>query len=153
MRLQSVAVLAIVALFTAGCSATLPQKKEFLVTERIVYPELPDIQVPPIPPLLPFKFDVPRDMSRLEVKNTEECLSVPEDKRDEKFWNKCGIHPPLDDTNIFLGLDEESYNNLMLDLKMLQEHIITLRKIIEHVNEQRRKWRQLNEEARRQQVK
>lgn len=130
-------------LFLAGC-ATVPQNSTPATTVIVKYPELPPIPIPPMPTLKPFKFDIPRDMSRWEVKNTTKCKSVPEEQRDEKFWTECGIHPPIPNTNIFLGFDRENYENLIHDLIVLKEHILTLEKLLQEVNKQREEWRRKN---------
>ena len=95
-----------------------------------------EIFIPPPPTLKPFKFDIPRDTTRLVVRNTSDCMNVPEDERNEEFWKKCGIHPPLDNTNIFIGLDRESFKNLLYDLEVMEEDGKMLRKILKNIEEQ-----------------
>lgn len=132
-------------LFLAGCATTNPATPA--VTVITEYPNLPPIEIPEMPPLRSFRFDIPRDTTRLDVKNTKRCKSVPERKRDENFWQMCGIHPPLENTNIYLGLDEENFNNLMQNLAILRERVITLENLLKEVNKQREEWRRKNAES------
>jgi len=136
-------------LFVTSCASTNNMKNTELLPETKiikVYPELVPIEIPQGPKLYSFKMDVPRNKNEIVVKNTTECKNVPESKRDEKFWNKCGENPPLTDTNIFLGFDQENFNNFVLTMESMREYIITLKKIIEEVNRQREEWRLKNKE-------
>jgi hypothetical protein len=95
----------------------------------------------PDPELLPWKHDVPRDMSTKVVVDSESCKNVPETARNESFWERCGIHPPLKDSNIFIGFDLDNWNIILEDFAKLRETIYQYKSRITEVNNQRAKWR------------
>jgi len=138
-------IVAVMIFFLTGCATT--NQVTPAVTVITEYPNLPPIEIPRMPPLRSFRFDIPRDTSVLTVKNTERCRSVPEEKRNENFWKMCGIHPPLENSNIYLGLDEENFNNLMQNLTILRERAIVLENLLKEVNRQREEWRKKNAES------
>lgn len=148
-RLLGLAVL--IAL--SGCQSMRLTQSEPVTTVRVVqttsYPELPDIQMPIEPELLPWEYEVPRDMSRIEAKKTAECEHVPDKERDKAFWDRCGEHPVIRDTNILFGLDQRNWNILLTDLAKLREYIVQLKSRIDLANESRQEWRRKAEEERR----
>ena len=126
---------------------------EPITTVRVVtttsYPELPDIQMPIEPTLIAWQYDVPRDLSKLEPKNTTKCLSVPEANRNDAYWATCGIHPPIRDSNVVYGFDQRNWTTLQSNFAVLREYIVQLKARIDLANEQRREWREKAEEERR----
>lgn len=142
-----------VLLLGAGCATTPPPqplKPETTVEviTTVVYPEFPDLPLPPKVRLTPFEVDMPRVMTELTVKNITDCVRVPESERDEAFWGRCGENPIDVNSNIFIGFDQENWNRLNINLKRLQENDHVLRKLLEQSNEQRREWRRLAEQER-----
>lgn len=137
----------------SGCQSMRVTQSEPVATVRVVqatsYPELPDIQMPIEPELLPWEYEVPRDMSRIEAKKTADCERVPDKERDKAFWDRCGEHPVIRDTNILFGLDQRNWNILLTDLAKLREYIVQLKSRIDLANESRQEWRRKAEEERR----
>ena len=137
-----------------ACSTTPPlTQPEPVTTVRVVtttsYQELPDIPMPTEPTLVAWQYDVPRDLSKLEPKNTTKCLSVPEANRNDAYWASCGIHPPIKDSNVLYGFDERNWNILLSNFGALREYIIQLKARIDVANEQRSEWREKAEQERR----
>jgi hypothetical protein len=140
-------------LLVTGCAtapAPQPLKPETTVEviTTVVYPEFPDIPLPPKVRLTKFEADMPRVMNELTVKNITECVRVPEAERDERFWARCGENPIDVNSNIFIGFDQENWNRLNINLKRLQENDHVLRRLLEQANAQRSEWRRLAEEER-----
>jgi hypothetical protein len=114
---------------------------------RTSYPELPDIPLPPEPVLVPWEYDVPRDMSRLEPKNAE-CRKVPEAKRDAAWDRDCGVHPVLPNSNVLYGFDQRNFNIMLSNLTKLREYIVQLKARIDTANTARKEYRELAEKER-----
>jgi hypothetical protein len=137
----------------AGCGSTPFAPPEPVTTVRVVqtmaYPELPDIQLPIEPALLPWEYEVPRDLSRTEPKATPECQRVPEKERDEAYLERCGEHPVIRDTNVLFGFDQRNWNLLLSNFSKLREYIFQLKARIDLANDSRREWRTRAEEERR----
>ncbi len=153
-RAESLAATLALATLLPGCALNKPAPPEPVTTVRVVqvtsYPELPDIPLPPEPVLLPWEYEVPRDMSRKEPKNTPECERVPEKDRDEAYLQRCGEHPVIRDSNVLFGFDQRNWNILLTNFSKLREYIFQLRARIDLANESRRDWRQrANEERKR----
>lgn len=87
------------------------------------WPELPDIDHPRFDPV-PFKWDMPRDSAG----------------------------KPLADGKIFVGLDQENFERLGLNLERLRITLSGYRARVDEVNRQRAEWRQKADEARSGQV-
>ena len=136
-----------------GCQSMRLTQPEPVTTVRVVqttsYPELPDIQLPIEPELLPWEYELPRDMSRIEAKKTAECERVPDKERDRAYWDRCGEHPVIRDTNILFGLDQRNWNIMLSDFAKLREYILQLKARIDLANESRQEWRRKAEEERR----
>jgi hypothetical protein len=150
---NSVASLVVVCAALAGCASSSFSVPEPVTTVRMVqvtnYPELPEIQMPLEPDLLPWEYEVPRDLSRTEPKNTTECLRVPDKERDNAFWAKCGENPVIRDTNVLFGFDQRNWNIMLSDFSKLREYIVQLKARIDLANESRREWRRKAEDERR----
>lgn len=145
LLLISFSILA--SLLLSGCAGTRgPETFEPKTTVRIVtetaYPEFPNISLPPPVRLLPFEVDYPRNPNELVVKNITSCVDVPEEERDDAFWARCGENPILVDSNIFIGLDQQNWNNVQENFQKLKENNIVLRQLLETANRQRELWRQ-----------
>jgi hypothetical protein len=134
---KQIFVAMVFVVLLAGCAGT----KELSLYTKSGAPNLPDILPVPKPDLIPWKHDVPRDMSKLVVENSAACKSVPESQHNASFWNRCGIHPPLENSNIYVGFDQANWAIIVEDFAKLREalHLYNLR--INEVNAQRRKWR------------
>ncbi len=130
----------------AGC-ATNPTGRTFdpqsrttvrtVVSEAEKVREAP-IDVPDDPKLKDVNFDYPRLMTADEViKNTTACRAVPKEKQDLDFWAACGIAPIDPDSNIFIGMDQTSFNNLTYNLETLRQHSALLKARLAIANESR----------------
>ncbi|CAD5374728.1 hypothetical protein RA210_U70044 [Rubrivivax sp. A210] len=145
--------LLVVATCLAGCATNRLSAPEPVATVKLVqtttYPELPDIQMPVEPVLLPWEYEVPRDLSRMEPKSTPDCERVPDKERDDAFWARCGERPVIRDTNVLFGFDQRNWNILLSNFAKLREYIFQLRARVDLANESRREWRRRAEEERR----
>ena len=111
------------------------------VVNSMSYPEFPNVQ--PVSPvnLIPWQADIPRDMTKTVVKNVTSCVKVPEDERDNAFWNRCGEHPIITNSNIYMGFDLLNWNIIIENFAKLREQIFKYQKRVEEVNRQREAWR------------
>ncbi len=136
----------------AGCNAMRVSVPEPVTTVRVIqttsYPELPDIQLPVEPVLLPWEYEVPRDLSRLQPKNTPDCERVPDKERDDAYWARCGERPVIRDTNVLFGFDQRNWNIMLSNFSKLREYIIQLKARVDLANESRREWRQRAQDER-----
>jgi hypothetical protein len=143
-------VLALILLLP-GCGnmrLTEPEvKTKVEVVNLTSYPELPDIQMPLEPALIPWEYEVPRDMSRFEPKN-DECRKTPETARDDSWDKECGSHPVIHDSNVLYGFDQRNWNIMLSNLGKLREYVNLLKARIELANESRREWRARAEKER-----
>ncbi len=143
----------LLALLLGSCASARLTAPEPVTTVRVVqtttYPELPDIQMPIEPVLLPWEYEVPRDMSRLEPKSTAECERVPDKERDDAYWARCGERPVIRDSNVLFGFDQRNWNIMLSNFAKLREYIFQLRARVDLANESRREWRQRAQEERR----
>ena len=110
--------------------------------------ELPDILMPMEPTLIAWQYEVPRDMSKVEPRNSKDCLSAPEKDRDDAYWARCGVHPVIADSNVLYGFDQRNWNIMLSNFGKLREYIVDLKARIEVANEARRDWRRKAEEER-----
>ncbi|KKL76562.1 hypothetical protein LCGC14_2043620, partial [marine sediment metagenome] len=76
------------------------------------------------------------------------CKRVPEADRDNAFWNKCGEHPIVTKSNIFIGFDQTNWNIIIENFAKLREQLFKYQKRIEEVNRQREAWREKAEAER-----
>lgn len=144
-------IVALISSTLAACQSTdFVPKSTVQVITRMSYPEFPDIEPISSVNLIPWKHDVPRDMTKTVAKNTTECQKVLDDARNETYWNKCGEHPIITDSNIFVGFDQENWNIILENFAKLREQLFRYQKRIEEVNSQRQQWRKKAEEARQQ---
>ena len=131
------------------------------VVNSTSYPEFPDVE--PLPPvdILPWKHDVPRDMTVLSVKNLSECrkvetyvpenkpyVTLPKKEQTTEWWAKCGEHPVLPNSNIFIGFEQDQWNILVEDFMKLREQNWKYKQRIDQVNKQRQEWRKKADEER-----
>ena len=141
------------ALLLPACGS-LPRltQPETITTVRVInttsYPELPDIQMPLEPTLTAWQYEVPRDLSRLEATDSERCQRVADKDRDDAYWDRCGIHPVIPDTNVLYGFDQRNWNIMLSNFGKLREYIVELKARIELANETRREWRRKADEER-----
>lgn len=138
-----------IALFLMGCAGTElpPVDRTPITTVEVVnttaYPEFPNLPVPPEVRLLPFQTDFPRKRDETTIKNISSCINVPEDQQDDRFWERCGENPIDTNSNIFIGFDQQNWNNVQSNFNTLRENNFVLRGIIEQANKQREEWRRL----------
>lgn len=126
-----------------GCvtdGAFEPKTTVTLVNTEI-FPEFPDIA--PLQPLdlIPWAADVPRDPSKVTVKNITKCIKVEENKRDKSFWNRCGENPIVEGSNIYLGMDQVNWNVMVENFAKLKERLQQYEARMKEINKQREKWR------------
>lgn len=149
----SVIILGLLLLLLAGCASDpepvnrIPQTT-VTVVNTTAYPEFPDITIPPDVKLLPFQVDFPRKMNELTIKNVTNCVNIPEEERDERFWARCGENPIDTNSNIFIGFDQPNWNNVNSNFEILKENNAVLRRLLEQGNIQRQNWRRLAKEER-----
>ena len=136
-----------------GCANMRLSAPEPVTTVKVIqvasYPELPDILMPLEPQLLPWEYEVPRDLSKMEPKSTPECERVADKDRDTGYWARCGQNPVIRDTNVLFGLDQRNWNIMLSNFSKLREYIVQLKVRIDLANESRRDWRRKAEEERR----
>lgn len=135
-------VMSLAACQTPPEDNTFEPKTTVRVVTETAYPEFPDISLPPPVRLMPFEVDYPRDPDEFVVKNITSCVDVPEEQRDDAFWARCGENPILPNSNIFLGFDQQNWNNVQENFQRLKENNIVLRQLLETANRQRQLWRQ-----------
>jgi hypothetical protein len=146
-------VLALAAMLQACSGMPGLVQREPVTTVRVVntmsYPELPDIPMPMEPTLIAWQYEVPRDLSKTEPRNSRECQNVQEKDRDDAYWDKCGVHPVIHDSNVLYGFDQRNWNIMLTNFVKLREYIVELKARIDVANELRREWRRKAEEERR----
>ena len=151
-RVGRFALIVAIAAGLSACADTGLKQPEPITTVKVIqttsFPELPDIQTPLEPTLIPWEYEVPRDMSKTEPKNTTECLGVAEKDRGDAFWERCGEHPVIRDTNVLFGFDQRNWNIMLSNFSKLREYVLQLRARIDLANESRRDWRRRAEEER-----
>jgi len=129
-----------------GCASTpkpLPVPTRTIISTKVVqeYPEFPNLK--PLPPLnlAAFNWDYPRDMTKWIPQSKKKCLSVPDSKRDNAFWERCGEHPPLQNSNIFMGLNDGQFKRFQLNWAKIRARLQQYKARITEVNNQRTEWR------------
>jgi hypothetical protein len=141
----------VLALPLAACDSMAPKNPEPTTTVKVVtvtsYPELPDIPLPPEPALIPWEYELPRDMSRVEPKSPE-CGKTPEANRDDSWDRECGVHPVIRDSNVMYGFDQRNWNILLSNLTKLREYIAQLKGRIDTANATRREYREKAQQER-----
>lgn len=125
-------------LFMAACS---PQSNPLRLVNAFQYPELPPIEPPPDLEALPVIWDIPRDTTQRTVKNTTDCISVAEANRNAAFWARCATHPPISNSNIFIGLSQSNWEALQINLARIEARDRMWRARVDEVNRQREQWR------------
>ncbi len=144
---------AAMAMALMGCNSMRLSVPEPVSTVRVIqtttYPELPDIQLPAEPVLLPWEYEVPRDLSRIVAKSTPDCEKVPDKERDDAYWARCGERPVIRDSNVLFGFDQRNWNIMLSNFSKLREYIFQLRARIDLANDSRHEWRQRAEAERR----
>ena len=137
-------------------------KSSVRIIHSTTYPEFPNIEPLPDVNILPWEADVPRDTSVLSVKNTTECRKVetyipddkphvvlPKEEQDPTWWSKCGEHPILPNSNIYLGFEQDQWNIIVENFAKLKERVWQYKQRIKEVNRQREEWRKKAEEERK----
>jgi len=136
-------LVAFAALFLlSACESTgFNPKSTVRVVTSMSYPEFPNVE--PLLPvnIIPWQADVPRDMTKTVAKNLTSCRKVPEEDRDDAYWNKCGEHPIVSNSNIFIGFDQTNWNIIIENFAKLREQLFKYQKRVDEVNRQREAWR------------
>lgn len=154
MRRASPLIAAALAVaLLAGCASARLTATEPVSSVRLIqtttYPELPDIPLPMEPVLLPWEYEVPRDLSRMVPKTTADCERASDKPPDDVYWARCGEHPVIVDSNVLFGFDQRNWNILLSNFSKLREYIQQLKARVDLANESRREWRQRAQEERR----
>ncbi len=131
-------------LLLGACSssqATLESQKTILTNTKVVYPSLPNVDVPLPPPLKPVKLDYPRDISKPKVvKNITECKVEP------VVDELCKEYPIVVNSNIFIGMDQQSFKNYIANQEQINGYSRSLVNRLDEVNAERTKWRESNKD-------
>jgi len=137
-----IAILLALAFLFSSCAS-----KATVVTKTkldVVYPELPEIKPLPDMSLIPFRWDYPRDMSRLAPKSSKKCLETPDVERNGVYWETCGENPPMLNSNIFIGFDQDNFRKFEIYMKKIKARLIQYKERLRIINKQREKWREMN---------
>lgn len=136
-----------------GCMSLPKPTSTIRVINTNVYPEMPDIEPVDDPNLAPFQADVPRDLSVLSVKNLTACrvdtiedpdrpwVILPTEEQSSNWWSRCGEHPVVPDSNIFLGFDQDNWYIIVENFAKLKEALHRYKARIDEINRQRAEWR------------
>lgn len=131
--------IAVIFLTISGCTLFRQPEPTVITKEVIVYPSLPTFQAPtPIPVQSP-TLDYPRGDS-LVVKNSRKCKEIPEENRDDEFWEDCGVLEVDLDSNLYAGFDENNFDRLNQLLSAAKIREQQWRSLLETINEQIRLW-------------
>lgn len=136
----------ILAALAAGCATPKP---EVVIQREAVetYPNLPPMEAPDFH-VEKFRLDVPRDMKAAPVvKADAACRAVAAAQRDAAFWKRCGEQPPLANSNIYIGMDEENFRIFEEFLTVMAAKDAAWKARLDEVNKQRAEWRAKNEAA------
>lgn len=142
-------ILIAISLILLGACASAPDpvdrtpKTTVRVINNTAYPEFPNLPIPPDVRLLPFEVDFPRNQNQLVVKNITTCVNVPVENQDDRFWARCGENPIDTNSNIFIGLTQDNWNNINSNFEILKENNSVLRGLLNQANKQRAEWRRL----------
>ena len=140
--LKVIAVIILAGALTACGSA--PQKPTVVSNTAVIYPSLPDIDKPLAPILRPIKFDYPRDNTKpKEVKDTPECVQQPPIANFERV---CMQYPILKNSNLYIGMDEQSFKNYFANTEIVNGYGRSLNSRLDEVNAERAKWRESNQQ-------
>lgn len=100
--------------------------------------KMPPIEYPPEIELHVIDYDIPRDTSKPRIiRNTTQCIEVPASKQDQAFWKRCGLYPPLSNSNIFLGVDQTNWEYMLENWARIKAREEMWRARIDEVNRQR----------------
>jgi hypothetical protein len=143
-------ILIMLSMTLTGCTTTSlfkdPETIEKIITiDNTKYPELPKVYYPPSAILLDFKFDWPRTQE-LTILNKKSCLIIEETNRDKSFWRKCGINKIDIDSNLYIGLSEQDYRNLILNFDKIMAREKQWKSIINEINRQRENFKERNKQ-------
>jgi hypothetical protein len=123
-------------------SDSIDKKRTVVRSEEIVYPSLPDIDKPIPPVLRTVVFDYPRDSSKpKQAKATSECHQQPPIPN---FDSVCLEYPLQANSNIFIGMNSESFKNYITNQELLNSYNRMLLSRIDEINSERQKWRDSN---------
>jgi hypothetical protein len=135
-----------------GCN-TLPRPpieppRTVVQMQMTNYPDLPVIELPLEPALLPWQYEVPRDMSRMVPKESAHCSELQKAGKDPLPVD-CFENPVLRDTNLLFGFDQSNWNIMLSDLSKLREYIVQLKARIAVANASRLEWSEKARQERR----
>ena len=144
--MKTIMIIAL-SLILSGCFG-IGKKPNETIVYRTLNPELPPIACNNTSLGLP-QWDFPRLMADgLQVKNTERCLTIEEDKQNDSFWRRCGEFPIDQKSNIFYGFDKDNWNQLVLNMNIIKLNNKACADTLNLVNEQRAKWIEDNKKKR-----
>lgn len=108
-----------IGLGVAGCSHQ-PTPAEVRVVTKTIERQLPKINAPPVVTLAPVKWDYVRGEQDV-IRNITRCQQVPEANRNTaEFKKSCTIKGIQENSNIFIGMDEQSFKNLQKNVQALE---------------------------------
>jgi len=163
MSIFKIAVVLATILFS-GCALLEPLPPKVIETTKIVYPNIPEFKAPPKHDLVNLKFDWPRDLAVYTIKNTKKCrlkfkqlypiehvesfrlqidsYSAFELEKFPKFYSSCAINPIDLDSNLYIGLTELNYKDLVTNNATLLQREKQWRFLLDRINAMIRSWRE-----------
>jgi hypothetical protein len=133
MLKQGIAFVGLIFLSACGAATTV-------VTQDVdvpvnVYPNLPDVPAVPTPQIFPVQFIAPTD-SQGNALPYSQTAGTPVTTNTTPA--SCST------SNIYLGLDQENYTHLMIDLQAFHNYATESNSRIASVNAERAQWRAQN---------
>lgn len=130
-------------ILVSACSPT----EKIITVQKVVYPEMPEIQKPLRLNLENCEFDYPRDIEATPVeKNLSTCIDH-QDKESVNYRNECLEHPIDKKSNLFVGYTQEDYLCTIRNTQKIREHIRSLNSAIESANKTRKEYQDRNRAA------
>jgi hypothetical protein len=130
-------VLCISLVMLSGCGVKVAPVAPLVLIDKNQPNIRAPVEAPPDPQLVPFVYDVPRDMNKEVVKNLSYCLDVPASKQTTSFWQECGTHPPQIGSNIFIGFDQANWNIFRQDWAKLKAREVMWQARLDQINKER----------------
>lgn len=160
-------------LFLGSCSLfhTAEQPKPtILVTQKIVYPNIPNISIPMKSKLELVKFDWPRLNNYYSIRNSKKCklgfskihpkqnplsfrLKIDSDEAaaeldtNGEFWYNCSVLSIDDNSNLYIGLTEVEYKKMVNNTKSMMLREKKWNALLKSINGMLSDWREKNNEA------
>jgi len=155
-----------VLLLLGACSwfHTTPPIEKVVVTQKLIYPHLPNINAPPLSKIEPIEFDWPRLSNYYSIKNSKKCeieflklfpgenprsfrLKIDESSGKEleqhgEFWYDCSIASIDRDSNLYIGMNEVEYKKLVNNTKSMMMREKQWRALLVQINDMIDGWRE-----------